>query len=83
MNFNFCYTLNLLIGKNDAIILQQPHNTIVPRPNHRRPHRSNINVSMVDAGNSVADPTVKAMNVSNPIDSMFRTYPSNTSDIDI
>lgn len=82
-----CLILNLLtyllIGKNDAIKLQQPHSTIVPRPNQRLPHRSNINVSIVDAGNSVADATVKAMNVSNPIDSMFLTYPSKTSTIDI
>lgn len=45
----------LPIGRNEAIILQRPHNTIVPRPNQRRPHRSNINVRMIADGISVAE----------------------------
>lgn len=56
----------------DKAKLQILHVIIVPNRNQRLPKRSNSNVIIEDAGNSVPEANVNAMKMSNPMDVMLR-----------
>lgn len=69
------------VGMNEAMILHIPLKNIVPKPSQRLPHLSSTSVTKLEAGNSVAAPKLNPRKGLNPIESMFRTYPSNNSDM--
>lgn len=68
---------------NERAKVHIPHKIIVPNNNQRLPQRSNTKVNIKEAGNSVVDANVNAMNTFKPIVVILRIYPSKTSDTDI